>query len=187
MDTYDHDKLLRLRRESLANYGVAYEYEMTPGDRWPLDPKAVVITVGDSERPGGQYRDIHLRKTSAVSGTPFPWASRLVPFVFIFPEEIRQATKVEVKIDFLLQAKERPGTIVLAPWPGQERQDCFQVDDLDEALAALGYNEPQQTTSEDTEVRGPGNALSGQSTGGTNGGGVQSQDTPPMGPGVSQD
>jgi hypothetical protein len=187
----DEAERMKLRHHSLAVYGTAYEYRVPGGpyaasgaeDIWyPLDPASLRIIVGSVEKPGGAYRDIHLRKTSrAKEGKlPFPFDSPLVPFVFIFPDQIVQATKPGAKIDYLLLAKrpENAGTIVLAPWPGKERQDCFVLDDIDEALAALGHCEPQQEASQDTAVRGPGDALSGESPGPAVGGGVQSQDAP---------
>lgn len=183
-------ELVRLRHHSLAVYGTAYEYQAPglEGVWYPLDPANLRIIVGSVEKPGGAYRDIHLRKTSRVKEgkVPFPFDSPLVPFIFIFPDQILQATKPETKIDYLLLAQENTGTIILAPWPGKDRQDCFVLDDLDEALAALGYREPQQEAVADPGVHGQGDALSGQPPGPADGGGVQLQDPAPLGDGPAQ-
>lgn len=181
----DEARLQSIRNQSLALYGIAYEYpgqSETGEEAWfPLDPSRLKVIVGSGEKPGGRYREIHLRRTSRVKEgkTPFPFGLPLVPFVFIFPDRVVQAIKTSDKISLLLEAKGEPGTIILAPWPGQWRQDCFHLDDPDEALEALGYVDPAKAEP-DLEVRGQGDAGISQEPGGEDRGAVQSSDPAPL-------
>jgi hypothetical protein len=135
-------------------------------------------------------REIKLRKTSkvAMGKTPFPWDWDLVPFVYVGPERIYQAVRVSDKVKLILDAKGKEGVVVLAPWPGETRQDCFVMDDLDEALRELGYPvddsssqaEPATDQSADVgaQAGGPGDAAGSPEARPSGGGDVQPPDPP---------
>lgn len=91
-----------------------------------------------------------MRKTSGVTDVQFPFTDDRVPFVLVFEEAstakegrgFEHASTAEKKRDLVVETiryqEEGGGCHLLAAWPGAKRTDVFEVDDLDEALAAFG-------------------------------------------------
>lgn len=90
-----------------------------------------------------------MRQTSDVTDTEFPFADDTVPFILVFADGdqgkdgrgFEHASTVDKKRDLLVDAieygKQALEVHVLAAWPGATRTDVFEIDDLDEALAAF--------------------------------------------------
>ena len=95
-----------------------------------------------------------MRTTSSVTNTEFPFAEDKVPFILVvtgdnivgsFTKDARgfehasthdkKQALVERAIE--LSQYEGGGCTLLAAWPGAHRTDVFEVDDLNEALAAF--------------------------------------------------
>lgn len=92
-----------------------------------------------------------MRLTSDVTDTDFPFAEDSVPFILVFEDSgfgkdgrsFEHASTYEKKVKLLEQAMahdDDDGLLchVLAVWPGKTRSDVFLVDDLDQALRAMG-------------------------------------------------
>lgn len=103
-----------------------------------------------------------MRKTSEVTDVNFPFADDRLPFILVLNVAENQSTNPALgavpesdvlrgfshartgpkKAALLRSAMELSDAeidcSVLAPWPGSKHTDVFLVDNLDEALAALG-------------------------------------------------
>lgn len=93
-----------------------------------------------------------MRTTSSVINTEFPFADDQVPFILVIGSDghshrtkdhrgFEHASTRDKKVQLLEFAKgldaEGVPFHLLAAWPGATRTDVFDVDDLDEALAAF--------------------------------------------------
>jgi hypothetical protein len=74
-----------------------------------------------------------MRKASTVD---IPWKSPLVVIIRISGSTVRASHRTEDKRQLLRSAD--PSDLVLAAWPGERRQDVFEIDDLEAACKALG-------------------------------------------------
>lgn len=94
-----------------------------------------------------------MRKTSDVTDTEFPFDDDRVPFILVVSEPglisttkdgrgFEHASHPDKKRELLqvAQTMEADGaaSCLLAVWPGASRSDVFHVDDLDQAMEALG-------------------------------------------------
>lgn len=91
-----------------------------------------------------------MRTTSSVTNTDFPFADDKVPFILVmvgigfgkdgrgFEHASTESKKRELVLFAMQTRSEGDDCHLLAAWPGATRTDVFEVDDLDEALAAFG-------------------------------------------------
>jgi hypothetical protein len=85
----------------------------------------------------GQY---HLSEPRKAKGQPVPFASNLVPLIFIpgdREQEIIITNNENAKEILIARARNDPESVLLAAWPGEWRQDVFVVNDLEEASNML--------------------------------------------------
>lgn len=96
-----------------------------------------------------------MRTTSSVTNTAFPFTDDRVPFILVVGanasapfertkdgrgfEHASHREKKHQLLEFAQQLNDEGVPVtVLAAWPGKDRTDMFEIDDLHEALGAFG-------------------------------------------------